>query len=139
MLVMTGSFFISRTDDDETNIRLFHIILRLCPKLKKVIKSFDGDEDLMKDFLRIVSQHMRIYFIIGNIYDPSQLSTASSNSRTEDTGVLKPIIADYINPDPSEPVAKAPKNKSDRGFKHEKMARLLCPLSLLQEFDADPE
>ena len=82
---------------------------------------------------------MRIYFIICNTYDPSQLSTASSNSRTEDTGVLKPIIADYINLDPSEPVTKAQKNKSDWGFKHEKIARLLCPLSLLQEFDADPE
>ena len=56
MLVMTSNFFISRTDEDETNIRLFNIIIRLCPKLKKVIKGFDGDEDLMKDFLRIVSQ-----------------------------------------------------------------------------------
>ena len=139
MLVMTYIFFISRTDEEENNIKLFNIIIRLCPKLKKVIKGFDGDEDLMKDFLRIVSQNMRIYFIICNTNDPSQLSTASSNSRTEDTGVLKPIIADYINLDPSEPVTKAPKNKSDRGFKHEKMARLLCPLSLLQEFDADPE
>lgn len=67
------------------------------------------------------------------------MSTASSNARTEDMGVLKPIIADYINPDASEPVAKAPRNKSDCGFKHEKMARLLCPLSLLEEFDANPE
>lgn len=79
--------------------------------------------------------------MICNTYDPllSQLSTASSNARTEDTGVLKPIIADYINFDAAEPVAKAPKNKSDRGFKHKKMARLLCPLSLLEEFDANPE
>ena len=51
MLVMTSNFFISRTDEDETNIRLFNIIIWLCPKLKKVIKGFDGDEDLMKDFL----------------------------------------------------------------------------------------
>ena len=102
---MTSIFFISRTDEEETNLRLFHIILWLCPKLK-VIKSFDGDKDLMKDFLQIVSQHTRIYFIIGNIYDPSQLSTASSNSRTEDTDVLELIIANYINLDPSEPVKK---------------------------------
>ncbi|KAF8802004.1 hypothetical protein BYT27DRAFT_7261445 [Phlegmacium glaucopus] len=108
------------TDEDAESIRLFNIVLQLCPKLKKVIKSFNGDEDLMKDFLRI-------------------LSTASSNAQTEDTGVLKPIIADYINLDPSEPVVKAPKNKSDRGFKHKKMARLLCPLSRLEEFDADPD
>ena len=106
--IYTSIFFISRTDEEETNIRLFHIILWLCPKLKKVIKSFDGDKDLMKYFLQIVlvSQHMRIYFIIGNIYDPSQLSTASSNSRTEDTDVLELIIANYINLDPSEPVKK---------------------------------
>ena len=67
----------------------------------------------------------------------SQLSTANSNARTEDTGVLKPIIADYINLNASEPVTKTPRNKSDQGFKHKKMARLLCPLSLLEEFDTN--
>jgi hypothetical protein len=46
----------TRTDEEENNIRLFNIIIRLCPKLKKVIKGFDGDEEVMKDFLRIVSQ-----------------------------------------------------------------------------------
>lgn len=61
---------ISRTDEEANNIRLFNIIIKLCPKLKKVIKSFDGDEDLMKDFLRIVSRNMRIYFMICNTYDP---------------------------------------------------------------------
>lgn len=48
--------YISRTDEEIYNIRLFNTIIRLCPKLKKVIKSFEGDEDVMKDFLRIVSR-----------------------------------------------------------------------------------
>ena len=131
---------ISRTNEEVNNIHLFNKIYRLCPKLRKVINGFDGDQDLMKDFLRIVSQNMRIYFIKRNTYMTHfQLSTASSNARTEDTGVLKPIIADYINLDPSEPVAKAPRNKSDRGFRHKKMARLLCSLSLLADFDANTE
>jgi hypothetical protein len=131
---------ILRTDEDAKTIRLFNIIIKLCgPKLKKVIKSFDGDSDLMKDFLWIVSHIMRIYFMICKTYDHFQLTNASSNARTEDTGILKPIIADYINLDVSEPVAKAPKNKSDCGFKHRKMGQLLCPLSLLGEFDANPE
>jgi hypothetical protein len=46
---------LSRTDEEANNIRLFNKIIKLCPKVKKVMKSFDGDEDLMQDFLRIVS------------------------------------------------------------------------------------
>jgi hypothetical protein len=56
MLIIT----ISRTDEDENDVKHFNIIVQLCPKVKNVIKNFNGDDDLMKDFLRIVSQYMRI-------------------------------------------------------------------------------
>ena len=49
MLIIT----ISRMDEDENDVKHFNIIVQLCPKVKNVIKNFNGDDDLMKDFLRI--------------------------------------------------------------------------------------
>lgn len=68
---------------------------------------------------------------------------ASGAARSEDISTLGRTIFIYINEaDPDHKVhpeisAKLKKSKT-RGFKHPVLARLLCPIKHLEDFDANP-
>jgi hypothetical protein len=68
---------------------------------------------------------------------------AAKGARSDDTGGLKMKAVLYIplNPkqDPCIPPITNEKSKSDRGFNHPMIARLLCPRKLLDQYDMDPE
>jgi hypothetical protein len=72
-----------------------------------------------------------------------QMVDAAKGARSDDTGGLKMKVVLYIafNPkqDPCIPPITNKKSKSDRGFNHPMIARLLCPRRLLDQYDMDPE
>jgi hypothetical protein len=72
-----------------------------------------------------------------------QMVDAAKGARSDDTGGLKMKAVLYIplNPkqDPCIPPITNEKSKSDRGFNHAMVARLLCPRKLLDQYDTDPE
>ena len=69
------------------------------------------------------------------------MTKSSSNARAVDTTLMKKLVADCAPLDrknlPLKP-ALIEDNKSDRGFSHPMIARLLCPQKYLAEFDAHP-
>ncbi|TFK38280.1 hypothetical protein BDQ12DRAFT_723616 [Crucibulum laeve] len=108
------------TDEDHA---MFDCIIMLVPTFPKLIKSFESDPDLFDVFIK-------------------QLSSAAATARQEDTAALKNRILGYIHLDMLNGVLKPPLTsahaKSLRGFNHPEIARLLCPIKQLGEFDADP-
>ena len=70
------------------------------------------------------------------------MTAAMNSARTDDTGSLKGSIKDYIpiNPLTDAAIILPPTiGKSNRGYHHQHLARLLCPLSRRDEFDEDPQ
>jgi len=67
---------------------------------------------------------------------------AFNEARSNDSSSLKHDAMGYIMKDPdTEPlVPPIPRGKfkSDRGFNHPVIARMLCPMARLKELDADP-
>jgi hypothetical protein len=68
---------------------------------------------------------------------------AAKGARSDDTGGLKMKAALYIplkaKLDTCIPPITNEKSKSDRGFNHPMISRLLCPQKLLDRYDKDPE
>lgn len=72
----------------------------------------------------------------------NQLATTSNDARSEDTGSLRYAILSYIpkdvRKDTLEPPLLTDDSKALRGFHHPMTARLLCPMRLISDFDANP-
>jgi hypothetical protein len=71
------------------------------------------------------------------------MADAASEARSNDTGSLKHNAIAYIVANPSvdiltPPIARS-ESKSDRGFNHPVIAKMLCPRDRLAEYNADPE
>jgi hypothetical protein len=68
---------------------------------------------------------------------------AGKGARADDTGGLKMKAAMYIPLNPRQEACFPPitneKSKSNRGFNHPMIARLLCPRKLLDQYDMNPE
>jgi hypothetical protein len=68
---------------------------------------------------------------------------AAKGARSDDTGGLKMKAVLYIPLKPKLDTCIPPitneKSKSDRGFNHPMISRLLCPRKLLDQYDTDPE
>jgi|ERR1700722_2379895 hypothetical protein len=70
------------------------------------------------------------------------MSDAAGGSRSDDCGGLKHAGLAYVCLDPQTDVLMPPivKNfsKSERGLNHKMLGALLCPRSMLQDFNDDP-
>ncbi|KAI0028740.1 hypothetical protein K488DRAFT_89450 [Vararia minispora EC-137] len=62
----------------------------------------------------------------------------ANNARQDDTSSLRKSISGYIYRHVSVDPPFADKKKADRGFQHAQLARLLCPVELLERYDQDP-
>lgn len=69
------------------------------------------------------------------------MSAQQMNVRSDDSGTLKYNGLNYIvrdqDNDSVQPVLSKKSGKSARGWAHPMTARLLCPRSMLEEFDFD--
>ena len=65
---------------------------------------------------------------------------AFGNARAQDTNSARYEVPTFVPLDPLVDVVQPPisRNKSARGFNHPVIGKLLCPLRLLPEFEADP-
>ena len=64
-----------------------------------------------------------------------------SDQRSTDLGSIKHDGLSYLLPNGSTfnpPIPKS-EDKSNRGFNHPQLARMLCPLQKLESFDEDPD
>lgn len=63
------------------------------------------------------------------------------DQRSTDLGTLKHVSLTYLMPnhEPLEPPINKKEDKSDRGFNHPQIARMLCPCNKLIVFDEDPD
>lgn len=68
---------------------------------------------------------------------------AFNEARSNDSSSLKHDAMGYImkNPDAEALIPPIPKGKfkSDRGFNHPVIARMLCPMARLNDYDANPK
>ena len=65
------------------------------------------------------------------------------NTRSTDASRLKALIPKYASPNPLDvTIIKPPivvtKSKAEMGLNHPLLARWLCPIDRLDEFDEDP-
>lgn len=67
----------------------------------------------------------------------AQIKSGLSNSRSTDANRLKVYTADYVPLDPEKEkvVLSIGRSKTDRGFNHPVLGRLLLPVDLLGEYD----
>jgi hypothetical protein len=65
---------------------------------------------------------------------------AFGNARAQDTNSARYVVPSFVPVDPLVDVVQPPitDNKSARGFNHPVVGKLLCPLRLLPEYEADP-
>jgi len=65
---------------------------------------------------------------------------AFRNARSQDTHSARCEVPKFVPLDPLVDVVQPPitDNKSARGFNHPVVGKLLCPLRLLPEYEADP-
>jgi len=65
---------------------------------------------------------------------------ASGSARAQDTNSARYAVPTFVPLDPLVDVVQPPitTNKSARGFNHPIVGKLLCPLRLLPEYEADP-
>jgi hypothetical protein len=100
------------------------------------------DGNLFGELVKEVCRH-----VLGCIYALNfllQLAEAANGARSDDIGGLAHIGLEYIAFDLPSKVLEpriSIKQKKDiaQGFKHPVLARLLCPVKYLSNFDADPK
>jgi hypothetical protein len=68
-----------------------------------------------------------------------QISQHATNACSDDRSHLRHAIASFIYRDRELKPKLVEQNKSDRGFKHEELARLLCPADSIEDYDNDTE
>lgn len=70
------------------------------------------------------------------------MTKALGSARSDDASSLKEAGLAYIALDTPglriEPIIPPKASKSERGFTHPVLARLLCPMRLVSDFDTDP-
>ncbi|KAG8220348.1 hypothetical protein J3R82DRAFT_3443, partial [Butyriboletus roseoflavus] len=69
------------------------------------------------------------------------ITKGMSEQRSTDLGTLKHTVLTYVMLDhkPLDPPISKKEDKSDRGFNHPQIARMLCPCKKLDVFDEDPD
>jgi hypothetical protein len=100
------------------------------------------DGNLFEELVKEARCHILGYICALNFW--LQLTEAANGARSDDIGSLVHDGLEYIALDlPSKVLEpRIPiKQKKDisRGFKHPVLARLLCPVKYLANFDADPK
>jgi hypothetical protein len=68
------------------------------------------------------------------------MAEAFGNARAQDTNSVHYDVPTFVPLDPLVDVVQPPitNHKSARGFNHLVVGKLLCPLRLLPEYEADP-
>ena len=70
-----------------------------------------------------------------------QLTSGAVSGRSDDTGGLKYDGLNYVMDDPTTPLTPSLTgtfSKAGRGCHHPVLARLICPINKLSEYDDDP-
>ncbi|KAF8835088.1 hypothetical protein BDN67DRAFT_984860 [Paxillus ammoniavirescens] len=122
----------SADDTDEARVtRAYHVQLfndwaKTVPSFSNLITKFETDPEVLDSFI-------------------DTMVTAAYGGRTDDTGSLKYNGLIYMLKDPIKdkiepPIPKTHNgSKADRGWNHGTIARLLCPMQDVEDFDADPQ
>ncbi len=67
-----------------------------------------------------------------------QIDAAGARGRSNDMGRLRDRILSYAGIEMTKEVNSL-KSRGSRGWNNATLARLLCPMNKLREFDADPD
>lgn len=125
-------------ETDEEDLSNFKMFMKLCPELKQVLRSFNGDADLLKRFITHVSIHILISLCVLLNHYP-QLTSAACNARAEDSSSCRKATREYVGLVSKMSSRFLIEKKCDRGWNNAYTARLLCPLKYLEEFDENPQ
>ena len=84
---------------------------------------------------------MHAYIWICLIFHGWQIAHGMSDQRSTDLGSIKHAGLTYLHPnhEPLVPPINKKADKSDRGFNHPQIARMLCPRNTLDAFDLNPD
>ncbi|KAF8197841.1 hypothetical protein BJ912DRAFT_952284 [Pholiota molesta] len=104
----------------EEDLENFEEFMKFCPELKQAIRGFNGDVDVLEQFV-------------------GHLSQAACNSRADDTSSCRKATRVYISTICRMSSRVTLEKKCDRGWNNLYTARLLCPLKYLDEFDKEPQ
>ncbi|PSR71548.1 hypothetical protein PHLCEN_2v12557 [Hermanssonia centrifuga] len=108
-------------DERDAIVTQYKKIVQLIPSIKEDAQFYREDPDALCDIIRYIQKH-------------------AADGRSDDLGTLKPKVLGYLpaKAPSAPPFESLTLSKGERGWAHHQTARLLCPHSLLDEFDIDP-
>ncbi|PSR72537.1 hypothetical protein PHLCEN_2v11590 [Hermanssonia centrifuga] len=109
-------------DERDVILTQYKKIMQLIPSINEDAQSYREDPDALCDVIRYIQRH-------------------AADGRSDDLGTLKPKILGYLPlKAPNAPSLESlTLSKGKRGWAHHQTARLLCPRSLVEKFDPDPD
>lgn len=119
--------------------RAYQILIHLAPGLKTLI----SDPSKSKERSNIIRKVSICAYIHSFDYSSwPQMNKAIKSTRADDSARLRDKIGLYAAPNPTQAALSPPicsGSKSQLGFNHPVLAKFLCPISALGEFQEDPK
>ncbi|PPQ82522.1 hypothetical protein CVT26_013095, partial [Gymnopilus dilepis] len=122
-------------------VDIFHELAHRVPQLEEDLEALGGDTE------RINALAEAVRYLIQSIIPyshPNKMVTSCGQSRSNDISGLKEMVLYYTAQEEEgrklEPtIPHGAKKRSRRGFKHPQLARLLCPIKHLDNFNQNPK
>ncbi|PSR76358.1 hypothetical protein PHLCEN_2v8498 [Hermanssonia centrifuga] len=119
---LSGEVIGMTPDERDAIVTQYKKIVQLIPSIKEDAQFYREDPDALCDLIRYIQKH-------------------AADGRSDDLGTLKPKVLGYLpaKAPSAPPLESLTLSKGERGWAHHQTARLLCPRSLVDEFDTDPD